>query len=55
MDLDSYFRRVAGRHIAKGLQPATVKLQRSALELIFGFLGKEIKDWVDGALQREQM
>jgi exocyst complex component 1 len=55
MDLDSYFRRVASRNIAKGMRPATVKLQRSALDLIFGFLGKEIKDWVDGALQREPM
>jgi hypothetical protein len=55
MDLDSYIRRQASRRNAKGMQPATVKLRRSALDLIFGFLGKEVKDWIDGALQRDPM
>ncbi|KAG8893136.1 hypothetical protein FRC00_010965, partial [Tulasnella sp. 408] len=35
------------------LKPSTVKLIRGALDLIFGFLGEELKNWVDGALERD--
>lgn len=55
MDLDSYFRRQAVRYTTKGFQPPTVKLRRSALDLIFGFVSGELKDWVDAALQRDRV
>lgn len=55
MDLDSYFKRQANKVLNKGMSPATVKLHRSALDLIFGFLAGELKDWVEGAMQRERM
>jgi hypothetical protein len=55
MDLDSYFRRQAVRYTTKGMQPATIKLRRSALDLIFGFVSGELKDWVDAALQRDRV
>ena len=55
MDLDSYFRRQAVRYTTKGMQPATVKLRRSALDLIFGFVSGELKDWIDAALQRDRV
>lgn len=55
MDLDHYFRRQATKFISKGPSPAIARLHSSALDLIFGFVGGELKDWVEGALQRERM
>lgn len=53
MDLDSYFRRQAAR--SASLKPATAKLIRGALDLIFGFLPSEIKAWLDAALAKDSM
>lgn len=51
MNLDSYFRRQAAR--SPGFAPNTLKLIRGAMDLVFGFLPAELKQWVDGALSRD--
>jgi hypothetical protein len=51
MNLDSYFRRQAARSV--GFSPNTLKLIRGAMDLVFGFLPAELKQWVDGALSRD--
>jgi len=51
MNLDSYFRRQAARPV--GFSPNTLKLIRGAMDLVFGFLPAELKQWVDGALTRD--
>ena len=51
--LESYFRRQAGQ--SAGLGPATMKLVKGATDLIFGFLPEELKQWVDAALQRDNL
>lgn len=53
MGLDNYFRRQAAR--TAGLTPATAKLVRGALDLIFGLLPEAIKNWIDAALQRDNL
>jgi hypothetical protein len=55
MNLESYFRRQAARNAGRGLSPATVKLGRSTLDLIFGYLSGELKDWVDAATQKDTL
>ena len=51
MNLDSYFRRQAARSV--GFSSNTLKLIRGAMDLVFGFLPIELKQWVDGALSRD--
>ncbi|KAJ7630772.1 exocyst complex component sec3 subunit [Roridomyces roridus] len=53
MSLDNYFRRQASRGV--GLSQSTVKLVRGAMELIFGFLPEELKNWLDNALAKDNM
>jgi hypothetical protein len=53
MGLDNYYRRQASR--AAGLQPATIKLVRGAMDLIFGFLPAEFKGWIDRALAKDNL
>lgn len=53
MGLDNYFCRQAAR--STSLSPATMKLVRGALDLIFGFLPAELKSWLDAALARDKM
>lgn len=53
MALDHYFRRQAAR--SNNLSPTTVKLVRGAMELIFGFLPMEVKEWVEKALEKDPM
>lgn len=54
MNLDSYFRRQAARSVGSvGFSPNTLKLIRGAMDLVFGFLPAELKQWVDGALSRD--
>jgi hypothetical protein len=53
MELDHYFRRQAAR--SNSLSSATVKLARSAMDLIFGFLPQEIKGWLEKALEKDPM
>jgi len=51
--LESYFRRQAAQSV--GLGAATMKLVKGATDLIFGFLPEELKQWVDAALQRDNL
>ncbi|KAG8975726.1 hypothetical protein FRC05_005244 [Tulasnella sp. 425] len=53
MGMENYLRRKASAAVGE-LKPSTVKLIRGAMDLIFGFLGDELKNWVDGALERDQ-
>ncbi|KAJ6519655.1 exocyst complex component sec3 subunit [Mycena sanguinolenta] len=53
MNLDNYFRRQASRSV--GLSQPTMKLVRGAMELIFGFLPDELKNWLDNALAKDNM
>lgn len=51
--LESYFRRQALQNI--GLSASTMKLVKGSLDLVFGFLPEELKQWVDAAIQRDGM
>ena len=51
--LDNYFRRQAAR--SAGLSQSTTKLVRGAMDLIFGFLPTELKQWVDAAVARDAL
>ncbi|EIN14056.1 hypothetical protein PUNSTDRAFT_110196 [Punctularia strigosozonata HHB-11173 SS5] len=53
MAMENYFRRQAA--ITSGLGPATMKLIRGALDLIFGFLQGELRVWIDAALDKDNM
>ncbi|KAI0778389.1 exocyst complex component Sec3-domain-containing protein [Trametes elegans] len=53
MGLENYFRRQAARWA--GLSPATMKLVRGAMDLIFGFLPLELKAWLDSAMARDNL
>ncbi|RPD57026.1 hypothetical protein L227DRAFT_578216 [Lentinus tigrinus ALCF2SS1-6] len=53
MGLENYFRRQAARWA--GLNPATTKLLRTAMDLIFGFLPMELKTWLDTAMARDNL
>ncbi|KZT33260.1 hypothetical protein SISSUDRAFT_1054465 [Sistotremastrum suecicum HHB10207 ss-3] len=52
-NLENYYRRQAAR--AAGLSATTSKLIRGAMDLIFGFLPNELKQWIDGALRRDSI
>jgi hypothetical protein len=51
--LESYFRRQAAQ--SAGLGATTTKLVRGSMDLIFGFLPEELKQWVDAALQKDNL
>jgi len=51
--LDNYFRRQASR--SAGLSQATIKLVRGAMDLIFGFLPNELKQWIDNAVSKDSV
>ncbi|OAX44413.1 hypothetical protein K503DRAFT_706401 [Rhizopogon vinicolor AM-OR11-026] len=51
--LDNYFRRQAAR--SAGLSQATVKLVRGAMDLIFGFLPADLKQWIDSAIAKDTL
>ncbi|KAG8792705.1 hypothetical protein FRC12_005162 [Ceratobasidium sp. 428] len=53
MNLDSYFKRQAARGLDLG--DATVKIARGAMDLIFGFLPEEVKNWVEGVSKRDSL
>ena len=53
MGLENYFRRQAAR--SAGLSSNTMKLVRGAMDLIFGFLGAEMKTWLDAALSKDSL
>ncbi|ODN76094.1 hypothetical protein L202_06031 [Cryptococcus amylolentus CBS 6039] len=52
MELDSYFRRQAARHASKGMSQGMMQLVRSMMDLIFGFVELELKQWVEAAVER---
>ena len=52
MELDSYFRRQAARHAAGLLSPGMMQLIRSMMDLIFGFVDLELKNWVEAAVDK---
>jgi len=54
MNLENYFRRKAATS-SPGLRQTTIKLIRGAMDLIFGFLPEELKQWIEGALQKDSM
>lgn len=54
MDMEFYFKRQATNQAAD-MSPVTLKLRRSAMDLIFGFLDGELKNWIEAALQKEPM
>ncbi|KAN0100480.1 Exocyst complex component Sec3 domain containing protein [Tylopilus felleus] len=51
--LDNYFRRQAAR--SAGLSQSTTKLVRGAMDLIFGFLPTELKQWIDIAVTKDAL
>lgn len=51
--LDNYFRRQAAR--TAGLSQSTMKLVRGAMDLIFGFLPTELKQWIDVAIAKDAL
>jgi Skp family chaperone for outer membrane proteins len=51
--LDNYFRRQAAR--SAGLSQTTMKLARGAMDLIFGFLPAELKQWIDSAVAKDTL
>lgn len=55
MELDSYFRRMAARHAARQLSPGLVQLMRSMMDLVFGFIDQELKQWTEAACERNPM
>lgn len=53
MGLENYFRRQAMR--TSGISPATLKLVRGAMDLIFGYLQASVKVWVDTAVAGDNL
>ncbi|WVF66184.1 hypothetical protein IAT40_000924 [Kwoniella sp. CBS 6097] len=52
MELDSYFRRQAARHASKGMSPGMMQLVRSMMDLVFGFVELELRQWVEAAMDK---
>ncbi|RXK38676.1 hypothetical protein M231_03986 [Tremella mesenterica] len=55
MELDSYFRRQAARHASRGMSNGMTQLVRSMMDLIFGFVDLEFKNWVEAANERNPL
>ena len=53
MGLDHYFRRQASEY--SGVSNTTMKLIRGAMDLIFGTLAPELKNFIDEALSRDEL
>lgn len=53
MTLETYFKRGATRYLVS--QQGKMKDIRSAMELVFGFLETELKDWIDAVLIKDSM
>ncbi|KAK8845463.1 hypothetical protein IAR55_006176 [Kwoniella newhampshirensis] len=52
MELDSYFRRQAARHASKGMSNGMMQLVRSMMDLIFGFVEMELRQWMEAAVEK---
>ncbi|GAA5999358.1 uncharacterized protein JCM10292_001230 [Rhodotorula paludigena] len=55
MMLETFFRRGASTFLAQQAQQGNLKDVRNAMEQVFGFLEGELRDWIDGVLQRDSM
>jgi hypothetical protein len=55
MELESYFRRQAARYASKGMSSSMMQLARSMMDLMFGYVDGEMKNWVEAAIDRNQM
>lgn len=53
MSLETYFRRGAMSYLAS--QQGKLKDIRGAMDLVFGFLDAELKDWVDAIVRNDTM
>jgi exocyst complex component 1 len=53
MNLENYYKRQASRTV--GLSPATIKLVRGGMDLVFMFLPAELKTWIDAALGKDNL
>lgn len=53
MMLDSYFRRGATSYLAS--QQGKLKEIRSAMEMVFGFLEAELRNWIDALSMKDPM
>lgn len=51
MELDTYFRRQAARHASQGMSASMAQIVRQVMELMFGFVDGELKQWVEAAVQ----
>ncbi|ORX34673.1 exocyst complex component Sec3-domain-containing protein [Kockovaella imperatae] len=51
MELDSYFRRQAARHATRQLSSGMMQLIRNMMDLVFGFVDLELKNWVEAAAE----
>ncbi|OWZ79276.1 exocyst protein [Cryptococcus neoformans Bt85] len=52
MELDSYFRRQAARHASRARSAGMIQLLRSMMDLIFGFVEVELKNWVEATVEK---
>nr|XP_019048902.1 exocyst protein [Kwoniella bestiolae CBS 10118]OCF27832.1 exocyst protein [Kwoniella bestiolae CBS 10118] len=52
MELDSYFRRQAARHASKGMSVGMMQLVRSMMDLVFGFVEGELRQWTEAAVEK---
>nr|XP_019014642.1 exocyst protein [Kwoniella pini CBS 10737]OCF53423.1 exocyst protein [Kwoniella pini CBS 10737] len=52
MELDSYFRRQAARHASKGMSVGMMQLVRSMMDLVFGFVESELRQWTEAAIEK---
>ncbi|GAA5888974.1 hypothetical protein JCM5296_002762 [Sporobolomyces johnsonii] len=55
MMLETFFRRGATSFLAVQARKGMLKDVRNAMELVFGWLEGEIRDWIEGVLQRDSM
>lgn len=55
MSLETFFRRGATSYLAQQAQRGQLRDIRSAMEVVFGFLEGELRDWIDGVLQKDSM
>ncbi len=55
MALESYFRRQAARYASRAMSNSLVQLARSLMDLMFGFVDGELKNWVEAAVDKNPM
>jgi hypothetical protein len=55
MMLETFFRRGASSYLAEQAKQGKLKDVRAAMELVFGFFEGELRDWIEGVLQKDSM